>query len=111
MKTFQFGVGICLVWLALTAAFAQNSQSSTELTANPVYKKDCAKCHGKSADGRHFGGPSLASDKTANMSAVDLRNLIANGKGRMPKFNAKLTSEEIDTLVREIQALNPLNPK
>jgi mono/diheme cytochrome c family protein len=106
MKAFQLSFSICLVWFALTAAFAQTSPSSTSLTADPLYKKDCAKCHGKSADGRHFGGPSLISDKTAHTSAIDLRNLIANGKGRMPKFEAKLTPEEIENLVREIQALN-----
>ena len=34
------------------------------------------------------------------------RNIIANGKGHMPKVAAKLTAEEIDTLVQQIQALN-----
>ena len=92
--------------LALTAAFAQAPLSSTSLTTDAVYKKNCAKCHGKNADGRHFGGPSLVSEKNAATSLVDLRNIIANGQGHMPKFAAKLTSEEIDTLVREIQALN-----
>jgi mono/diheme cytochrome c family protein len=71
-----------------------------------VYKKDCAKCHGKTAEGRHFGGPSLISEKAAAASADDLRNIITNGKGHMPKFAGKLTSEEIDTLVKQIQALN-----
>jgi mono/diheme cytochrome c family protein len=66
-----------------------------------VYKKDCAKCHGKTAEGRHFGGPSLVSEKTADASADDLHN-ITNGKGHMPKFADK----EIDTPVKQIQALN-----
>jgi 5-methylthioadenosine/S-adenosylhomocysteine deaminase len=76
------------------------------LAANPVYKGNCAKCHGKTAEGRHFGGPSLISERTAVISTEDLHNIIANGKGHMPKFAGKLTSEEIDTLVQEIQALN-----
>jgi mono/diheme cytochrome c family protein len=32
--------------------------------------------------------------------------MIANGKGRMPKFASKLTPEEIDALVRQVQTLN-----
>jgi mono/diheme cytochrome c family protein len=71
-----------------------------------VYQKNCEKCHGKTAEGRHFAGPSLVFTKAAAMSADDLHNMIANGKGHMPKFGGKLTAEEIDTLVKEIQALN-----
>jgi mono/diheme cytochrome c family protein len=71
-----------------------------------VYKEQCAKCHGKTAEGRHFGGPSLISKKTAAASVEDMRNVIANGKGRMPKYAGKLTSAEIDNLVQQIRAAN-----
>jgi mono/diheme cytochrome c family protein len=98
-------VAYCFV-LALTAASAQSAPSDTKLPEDPVFQKNCAKCHGKTAQGRHFGGPSLGSEKVATASADDLRNIISKGKGRMPKFTGKLTSEEIDRLVREISALN-----
>ena len=52
-------------------------------------------------EGRHFGGPSLFSDKPA----ADLRTIITDGKHRMPKCAGKLTTEEIDTLVQQIAAL------
>jgi mono/diheme cytochrome c family protein len=76
-----------------------------------VYQKNCAKCHGKTAEGHRFAGPSLISPKITNISAEDMRNTIANGKGhvpkfRMPEFGSQLTSAEINTLVEEIQALN-----
>jgi mono/diheme cytochrome c family protein len=76
------------------------------LTANPVFQKNCAKCHGKTAEGRHFGGPSLTSGKATTASAEDLRNIISNGKDHMPRYSGKLTSEEIDTLVQQIKSLN-----
>lgn len=85
------------------AVFSQTPPAETGLTGSAVYKKDCAKCHGKTAEGRHFGGPSLVSDKVATASADDLRNMIASGKGRMPKFAGKLTTEEIGTLVQQIE--------
>ena len=106
MKTYQLAFTMCFVLFVLRAAFAQTPPSDSSLTANPVFTKDCAKCHGKTAEGRHFGGPSLISEKTAAASADDLRDIIANGKGHMPKFVSKLTSEEIDTLVAQVQALN-----
>ena len=105
MKTSRCAIVVCVIFIC-SAAFAQTPSSDAGLTANPVYEKNCAKCHGKTAEGRHFGGPSLASDKVAAASADDLRNIIANGKGRMPKYAGKLTPEEIDTLVQQIKALN-----
>jgi mono/diheme cytochrome c family protein len=105
LKTPQIAIAILFLSLALTAAFAQIPPADSSLTANSIYQKNCAKCHGKTAEGRHFGGPSLISDKTAAASTEDLRNIIANGKGHMPKYAGKLTAEEIDTLVRQIQAL------
>jgi mono/diheme cytochrome c family protein len=106
LKTYQLPIALCAVCLVFTAAFAQTPSSGTKLTENPVYKGQCAKCHGKTAEGRHFGGPSLISEKTAATSVEDLRNIIANGKGRMPKYAGKLTPEEIDNFVQQVRALN-----
>ena len=80
--------------------------AASGLTENPVYQKNCEKCHGKTAEGRHFGGPPLLSEKCAAMSFDDLRKMIADGKGHMPKFAGKLQAEEIDALVQQIQAAN-----
>jgi len=60
----------------------------------------------KTAEGRHFGGPSLISERITAASTDDVRNIITNGKGRMPKFVNKLTSQEIDALVKQIKVLN-----
>ena len=105
MKTFQFAIASGSLFFAFMAASAQTPSGAT-LTANPVYEKNCAKCHGKTAEGRFMGGPSLIADKTTATSADDLRNIITNGKGRMPKYTGKLTAEEIDTLVQQIKAAN-----
>jgi len=91
---------------ALAAAFAQTPPASQSLTDNPVFKKDCTGCHGKNAQGRFMAGPSLVSDKVAGASLDDLRGIITNGKGRMPKYTGKLTAEEIDTLAQEVKAAN-----
>ena len=108
LKTFRLIIAVCSLTLpfAPTALSAQTQPTDAGLAANPVFQNNCAKCHGKTGAGRHFAGPSLISEKTAATSPDDLRNMISNGKGRMPKFATKLTPEEIDTLVHQIQAQN-----
>jgi mono/diheme cytochrome c family protein len=105
LKTSRFALALCCLLLQ-AAFFAQAQSSDATLIANPVFKNNCAKCHGKTAQGRHFAGPSLVSDKARDASNEGLQAIIFNGKGRMPKFAGKLTSEEISTLVRQIEALN-----
>jgi mono/diheme cytochrome c family protein len=94
-------IGFLLVASFAAPVFAQAPTGS--LTSDPVYDKSCAKCHGKAAEGRHFGGPSLATSK---MSADELKAIITTGKGRMPKFADKLTADEIATLAAEIKAFS-----
>jgi mono/diheme cytochrome c family protein len=110
LKRNQLTIAFAFLLFAL-AALAQTSPSQTSLTANPVFQKNCAKCHGPDARGHFFGGPSLASVKATATSAEDLQNIIANGKGwfpmhRMPKFSGKLTPQDIDTLAEQIRASN-----
>lgn len=95
-----------LIFSPAVAAFAQTPSSATSLIENSVYQTNCAKCHGKTAEGRHFAGPSLVSEKTTGASADELRDIITKGRHRMPKFVNKLTPEEINTLIEEIKAQN-----
>ena len=106
MKTSRLIIAVCSLFFALTAVSAQTAPSGASLTANPVFQNNCAKCHGKTGEGRHFGGPSLISEKAAATSADDLSHIINNGKDRMPKYASRLTPEEVNTLVQQIKALN-----
>ncbi|HEV2398978.1 MAG TPA: cytochrome c [Candidatus Sulfotelmatobacter sp.] len=91
--------------ICATPLLAQSPATGT-LSSNPVYQQNCAKCHGKTAQGRHFAGPSLVSAKASGMSIDDLRNIITHGKHRMPKFEAKLSKQQVDDLVSEIKRKN-----
>ena len=102
MKTFRFAVAFAI--FSAVAGHAQDSSSAVSLTANPVYQQNCAKCHGKTAEGRFMAGPSLVSEKTTAMSPEDLRNIITDGKKRMPKFAGKLAASDIDSLVSQVKA-------
>jgi mono/diheme cytochrome c family protein len=97
---------MCSLLFLVTSASAQSPPADKDLIENPIFQANCAKCHGKTAEGRHFGGPSLVSGKIAGTSTADLRNIVTSGKGRMPKYASKLTSEQIDMLVQQIKTLN-----
>jgi mono/diheme cytochrome c family protein len=92
-----------LALLAVILPVLATAQTAApQLTSNPIFEKQCAKCHGKTAEGRHFAGPSLVSGKSTSLSEEDLRNIISNGKGRMPKYAGKLSADEINTLAHQI---------
>jgi len=88
----------------LTPLLAEATKPESALAANPVYQQSCAKCHGKTAEGRFMAGPSLSSDKAVNASDQELRDIITHGRHHMPKFEGKLSPEEIDKLVFQIKA-------
>lgn len=106
LKTSQFAIALGFSFFVFNAAFSQTPSSDATLTTNPVFVSKCAKCHGKNAEGRHFRGPALISEKVAAASEDELRNIITNGKGHMPKYKDKLSPDEIDTMVRQVKALN-----
>jgi len=105
VKTFRL-----LLFLAAACAIAfagDQYPNAALLTSNPIYKKNCAACHGKSAVGRHFNhAPSLLSEKTAAASPDDLRTIILKGKGEMPKFSGKISAAELDALIQQIKTAN-----
>ncbi|HXJ87183.1 MAG TPA: cytochrome c [Candidatus Binatia bacterium] len=103
MARLAFAVLCCTACIGI-GAHAQDTKPESSLTANPVYQKNCAKCHGKSASGHFMAGPSLTSAKATTMSAEELRAIVTNGKHHMPKFEGKLQPSEIDTLVEQIRS-------
>ncbi len=105
MTRFRLAIALCFLLIPAARVSGQGSMPVTGLTSNPAYEKNCAKCHGKDARGRLMHGPSLASVKVASASDDDLGNIITNGKGHMPKYSGKLTSDEINALVHEIRDL------
>jgi cytochrome c6 len=74
------------------------------------YKRMCAGCHGadgsgNTAMGRSFKMRDLRSGDVQKMHDSELSNIIANGKGKMPAYKAKLSEEKIEGLVRYIRQL------
>lgn len=64
-----------------------------------VYDANCAACHGSS--GRGGIGPALGDGAVVQRypDPADHRDVVVNGRGRMPAWGNQLSDEEIDAVV------------
>jgi mono/diheme cytochrome c family protein len=58
----------------------------------------CYKCHNGDGTGTKRG-PALAS-RVPKLTDDEIRNVILNGKGKMPAWRGKLTDEEVAQLTK-----------
>jgi mono/diheme cytochrome c family protein len=75
-----------------------------------LFKSKCAMCHGPDGAGKTMIGeklkiPDLQSADVQKKTDADLKAIIANGKDKMPAYDAKLSKEQIDKLVAYIRDL------
>jgi mono/diheme cytochrome c family protein len=74
------------------------------------FKAKCAMCHGPDGKGETAMGKTLklrdlGSADVQAQSDADLTNIITNGKGKMPKYDGKLTKDQIEDVVKFIRTL------
>jgi mono/diheme cytochrome c family protein len=93
-----------LTVLAFTLVFSTWSLADSAAD----YKAKCAACHGADGKGDTSMGKmmkirDLGSADVQSQSDADLANIITNGKGKMPKYDGKLTADQINDLVKYIR--------
>jgi mono/diheme cytochrome c family protein len=97
-----------IILVLLTAVAAQaNAQNSP---AKDLFAGKCAVCHAADGSastsvGKSLKIPNLHSADVQKQSDVDLKAMIAKGKGAMPTFAGKLSDGQIDLMVVYIRAL------
>jgi len=88
--------------LSATVARAQDDAAS-------LYKAKCQACHGAdgkgSPVGQKMGVRDFHSPEVAKESDADLFTITKDGKNKMPKFDGKLTDDQIKSLVKYIRSL------
>jgi len=98
--------------VAASARGAQGPKAPTPINPAVTYARNCATCHGK--DGRadtfkskHRLHARDLTDARWQGEVTDERifNAISNGKGKMPAFKRKLTTEQIESLVSYVRGL------
>ena len=82
----------------IASVFALTENKPTGGTGERTYRNQCALCHGKDRAGSPPSVPSLANVGTF-LSAPDIEDILAHGRGRMPSFPA-LTGEHRAALIR-----------
>jgi len=92
-------VGVALAIFALPlASFAADA-------AADVFKSKCAMCHGPDGKGKMAGTKDLGSAEVQKASDADVAAVITNGKPpKMPKFEGKLTADQIKDMVKYIRS-------
>jgi len=75
-----------------------------------IFKAKCAMCHGADGKGATAMGKSLklrdlSSEDVQKQSDTDLTGIITNGKDKMPKYDGKLTKDQINSVVKFIRTL------
>ena len=75
-----------------------------------LYKSNCAGCHGPDGSGNVPMGKALKvrdlrSDEVQRQTDLELMKVIAGGKGKMPPYGKKLTTEEIQSVIAFIRTL------
>lgn len=85
--------------LGVTTAFGEDAAA--------LYKSKCASCHGADGSGQTTIGKSmkLKDLRSEEVQKSDIKAVIADGKGKMPAYKAKLSAAEIDGLVAHIKSL------
>jgi mono/diheme cytochrome c family protein len=75
-----------------------------------IFKAKCAMCHGadgagKTAMGQKLNLRDLGSADVQKQSDAVLNGIITNGKDKMPKYDGKLSADEITSVVKFIRTL------
>ncbi len=77
--------------------------------AEALYKLKCQMCHGAdgkgTAAGQKMGVHDFHSPEVAKQSDAEMIKITREGKGKMPKFDGKLTDDQIKQLVAYIRKL------
>jgi cytochrome c6 len=100
MKTFwKLGFAV----LAFSMMFSTFSLADA---GGDTFKAKCAMCHGADGAGKPaMGTTDLGAAATQGKSDADLTGIITNGKGKMPKYDGKLTPAQITDVVKYIRSL------
>ena len=95
---------VCLAVIVVPSCLQAQSDAAK------VFKASCTMCHsedgsGNSPTGKALKAKDLRSDEVQGESDAQLTEAITKGKGKMPAFGAKLSSDKITSLVAYIRQL------
>ena len=91
---------IVIALLALSVGIS-HAQSSVD-SGRKIFETNCTKCHGSAGDKGRFGAKDLTISRLQIEAA---KQIIQNGKNIMPAWGKRLSSSEIDQVIKYIVTL------
>ena len=91
--------------LAGAVLLASCSGSTDGLLSQDLFERTCAICHGSSGEGAATRPALNAGSNAARLSDEQIRGVISVGPGAMPSFSARLSEEQIDSLIDYLRQL------
>ena len=100
----RLAAALSLTLLVAGSAMAAGSDGAA------IYKKSCAMCHGPDGAGQTATGKSmklrdLRSAEVQKQTDIELTKIISGGKGKMPAFGKKLTTNDVESLIAFIHTI------
>jgi len=92
------------ITLAVFALTSQTAMANNGINVEKIFSQKCKMCHSLTEQKM---GPAF---KSMNQDPKVLLSTITDGRKMMPKFNKKLSSDEITAMVSFIQAQQVVNP-
>jgi len=101
---------LCKAMLGVMIFALAVSTFSVAQSGGHTFKAKCAMCHGADGKGDTAMGKTLklkdlGSADVQGQSDADLTGIITNGKDKMPKYDGKLTKDQIGDVVKFIRTL------
>jgi cytochrome c6 len=95
-------------FLALAAAGSARAQQPTE--GATIYAHTCAACHGARgtpapAMAHAMGIPDLAAATVTAATDSTWREIVLDGKAKMPAYKARLTPAQVEAVVAYLRTL------
>lgn len=108
--------GVALMMVGTTPAnAASKSDHPSHSAAKDLFHADCSVCHGDNGAGSQIGkslhAPDLRSSQVQSQSDKYLDDFIRHGHGAMPPFGSRLSSEQIESLVKYVRYLGASEKK
>jgi mono/diheme cytochrome c family protein len=115
LRVFVFSFVVCSLTIATFGSLpnsqaqssAANQKASHVRAGADTFTHNCQQCHSV-YEGQYSFGPNLyheAKPPHPKKTPTEIRVILKNGKGKMPAFNDKLSSGQMDDLIAYIRSL------
>lgn len=91
-----------IISILITISTTGFNKEVQESTGKEIFEKNCAKCHGKDGTKRLLGAKNL---QKSILTTTENYEIIVNGKGKMPSWKEKLSTEQINQVIEYLDIL------